>query len=317
MKKYFLLLLPILALTSCNNSYMDDFYGYYFDTFTSIRLYEGNKNNILDIDNIFAEVDEHSDNYLTKNDLYQLNNSGEEVTISSTLYDLIDCSLKMVPITNGYFQPLVGSLSKKWKESLDNEVILSSEIIEEELNKIAHSSIELKEDNKALKVGDATLDFGAIAKGYSLDLIKDYLDQNEINQYLIDAGSSSLLFGEKPTKDGLFNVTLNIPGLESKYYIQTKNCFLGASGVSEQGVEIDGITYSHIVNPFNGSVINNYDFTLVLANNGALSDVLATTFMMLDISDIQKIEQEQNVSVLIYKEKKQIYKSANIEVKQW
>ena len=321
MKRLILTILPILVLTGCsasNTAIKKN--SYYFDTFQTVSLYENKTEAFANIDQIFSDIDEISDNYSTSNILYELNNTQEEIEIPKELYDLLRTSQALRLLTNGYFNPLVGSLSKKWKDALTEKKTLTEEEIQTELHKIDSTSLSFKElDDKyyAKKSGEAQIDFGAIAKGYSLDMVHEYLINNKINQYLIDNGSSSILLGEKPSKDGLFNITLNIPGLENTYYIQAKNTFIGASGISEQGVEIDNVIYSHIVNPFTGSVINNYDYSLVLGNNGALCDVLATAFMMMDISEIQEIVKQQHIEVLLYKNKKLIYQSDNIVIKKW
>jgi thiamine biosynthesis lipoprotein len=103
------------------------------------------------------------------------------------------------------------------------------------------------------RVGEAEIDLGGIAKGYALDIAKQYLDSKKVTKYIIDAGSSSILLGEKDTKDGLFNI-----GLKDikNAYLKAKNCFVSTSGTSEQLTVIDGVKYSHIVNPKTGSVVS-------------------------------------------------------------
>ena len=92
-------------------------------------------------------------------------------------------------------------------------------------------------------------------------------------------------------------------------------CCIGASGISEQGVKIDNKTYSHIVNPFNGSTLNNFDYVFVKGDNGALCDVLSTSFMMMDLETIKNFENEYNVEVILYKDSKIIYSNSNLEIK--
>lgn len=319
MKYPYLLLLPIAILTSCNIKVTNSFTSrqYYFDTFETITLYEGNKEDCDYIAKIFEDLDKDTNNYSKDNQLYKINTTEDEIEISPLLYNLLNRAYDLKPISHNYFNPLIGSLSNKWKESLKKEAILSDDIIQNELAKMASTNLNLSiKEGKycAQKTGQAEVDLGAITKGYALDLVKEYLLNKGISKFLIDCGSSSILLGEKTNNNGYFKVGLNIPGLENAYYINAKDVFIGASGTSEQGVEIDGKMYSHIVNPFTGSVNNNYDYVLVLGDNGALCDALSTSFMMMEIDEIKEIETAQNISTIIYKDKKIAYKSDNIEV---
>lgn len=313
------LLINLPFIVSCASTNMVERYNYFQ---TAIYFHfdnkEINKKEVNDIKEKLHEIDQQLDNYSFSNALYDLNHTNEEIEIPYHLYHILNDCLSYQPITKGYFNPLVGSLSKKWKQSLNNKEILSSDIIEEELAKINNSSFILKEENsiyKAKRNGEAEIDLGAIAKGYALNYLKDELN-DKADHFILNLGFSSILLGQKDNKDGYYNVGLNIPNLENTYYIKAKNISLGASGVSEQGQLIDEIMYSHIVNPFNGSVINNYDYVLVISDNPTLADVLSTSFMMMELEDIKEIEEKEDTKVIIYKDKNLIYKSDGVEVKK-
>ena len=132
-----------------------------------------------------------------------------------------------------------------------------------------------------------------------------------VKQYLINGGSSSLLLGEKNTKDGLF--TIGLKDLNNAY-LKLKNCFISTSSISEQGVKIGDITYSHIINPNTGSAINENDAVIVISDNGALGDALSTSMMNNTVDEITAIETQYNVQTIVIKNNKVIYKNSGIEV---
>ena len=314
MRKSFITLLSILSLCACTNSASNPLVSneFYFDTMVQVKLYDGTKEDLNSISSILKKVDGLSDNYENKINetcVYTLNHSSDEQVVSNDLYLLLNTALDLKTKTNSYFNPFIGSLSKKWKESLANKQILSQEVINEELDKMNHTSLDLNTIS-CTKVGEGEIDLGAMAKGYALDLVKEYLDNKNEKQYLIDGGSSSILLGTKNTSDGYFKVGLR--GTNS--YLKLKDCFVGASGTIEQGVTIDGVTYSHIVNPFTGSVINNYDATFVVGGNGALTDALSTSFMMMSVEDIKEMETQYNVSAIVYKDNKIVYKNDSLNL---
>ena len=313
MKLKLLPLFLVIPLTACQQSPALESKVFCFDTVVETRLYEGDKNDINELKNIFSFYDKISDNYQARDvtNIYSINQSNKEVVLDAKLYDLLKVSFGVKKEGANYFNPLCGSLAKKWKESLKNKQILDENTINEEISKINNSSVTFKNNNKIERIGEAEIDLGGIAKGYALDEAKKYLDSKEISHYLINAGSSSTLLGEKKSKDGLFSVGLrDLSGV----YLKLKNCVVSTSGTSVQGVTVGNVTYSHIINPINGSAINNYDAVVVISEKGYLGDALSTSMMMNTIEEIKEIEEEQNVKTIVIKNSEVIYKNEKIEV---
>ncbi len=317
--KRFLSLLPIIALTSCvsNTLVLDSEIFCFGGVPVDITLNQGNKGDVKELENITYSIDALSDNYLARdiNNVYTLNHTNNAVTANESLYDLIQKANNAKDYDSGiYFNPLCGSLSKAWKESLSENKVLSNEVIEEELTKLDNSNLEFLDNNQIKRNGESEIDLGGIAKGYTLDIAKEYLVNRNIKNYLINAGRSSLLIGEKVnTSNGLFRVGL--PKEEyPNHHIKVKNCFVSTSGTAEQGRVIEGVKYSHIVNPITGSAINNYDAVIVISDVGYLGDVLSTSMMMCTIDQIKQIETDKNVKVIVIKDHKIEYKNSSIEV---
>lgn len=312
--KRLLLFVPLLTLISCSQTKIVNSKIFCFDTMININLYEGDSGNLKDIEGIFTRYDKLSDNYRSRdvNNVYTINHTNEEVAVDNGLYNLLNKAFSVKNEGAAYFDPLCGSLSKKWKESLEKGEVLSDEIINEELEKMHVSSIEFNENNKIKRLGEAEIDVGGIAKGYALDEVYTYLKNKDIGHYLVNAGSSSILVGEKNNKSGLFSIGINDL---TNAYIELKNCFVTTSGVSTQGVKINDVTYSHIINPVTGNAINNYDAVIVISDKGYLGDALSTSMMMNSVDEIKEIEEIQNVKTIVIKDKKIVYSNKDIEVK--
>ena len=308
-------LLSIAILTSCSSgkNYLDGKV-FCFNTIVQSILYEGNNNNITDIKNILLEYDALTDNYAKRdgiNNVYTINSSEEAVEVDPKLYNILS---KCMEVSQKYelFNPLCGSLAKKWKSALANKQILDEATINEELEKIKNSTLVLGENHTVQIIGEAELDLGAVAKGYANDIIRDYLATSSITKYLINSGVSSVLAGEKNNADGLYNVGL--PLVVKREYFKAKNIFISTSGNYEQGVEIEGKIYSHIVNPITGSALNTNDAVVVLSDSGYLGDIYSTLLMMYDIDDIKTFEQEENVKTIVIRGTEIVYHHPDIEV---
>ena len=315
MKKIaFILPLLAIALTSCsNNNSVIESKVFCFDTMVDSKLYEGNKENIKEVEKILNNISNITDNYENKstNGVYTINHTNDDVEVSETLYKLLEKAFNVSSVGAAYFNPFCGSLSKKWKDALENQQTLSETVINEELEKINSSSLSFLNQNTVKRTGEAEIDLGGIAKGYALDEVYSYLKENQISKYLINAGSSSILLGEKNTKDGLFTVGLKDV---KNAYIKTKNCFVSTSSISEQGVTINGVTYSHIINPQNGSAINVNDGVIVISENGAYGDAMSTSLMNNTIDEIKEIEKEFDIKTIVIKKNQVAYSNSSLEV---
>ena len=313
----FLTLLTIPFISSCSINHGPAFYSrtipYVFNAFVDILLYEGSNQNLDDLEDMMTSLDILTDNYKSrpKNNVYTINNSSDDVLVDSSLYDLIKKAKEVKNLGATYFNPLLGSLNKKWKEALEKSEVLDSEVINTELEKINNSSIELKDNYYVYKSGDAEIDLGGIAKGYATDLAYDYLKKAGINKYMINTGRSSVLLGESNESDGYFRVNFEeYPNIK----FRAKNCFISTSGNAVQGKEIGGVKYSHIINPITGSAINNYDCVVVLSNVGYLGDALSTSMMFNTIDEIKEIETNQKVKCIVIKDSQIQYINSWIEV---
>ena len=313
MKIKILPLFLVIPLTACQQTPALESKVFCFDTMVELKLFDGDETDLKEIKNIFNYYDKISDNYKARDitNVYTINQTNNDIEIDSKLYDLLKASFGVSSDGATYFNPLCGSLAKKWKESLKNQQILPENEKNAEILKINSSSVLFKENNIIQRLGEAEIDLGGIAKGYTLDMAKNYLESRDISKYLLNAGSSSTMLGEKNSKDGLFSVGLRDV---NNAYLKLKNCVVSTSGTSVQGVIIDGVTYSHIINPTTGSAINNYDAVIVISEKGYYGDALSTSMMMNTIDEIKTIEQEHNVKTIVVKDKKIVYQNSEIEV---
>ena len=318
-------LLLVVSLTACNNLAKRYGVGYYFYTEVDYSLYAENDKAINKIKEICQDIDNYSDPYEKRSitNVFDLNQTNERIEIGEGLYSLLQAAQdasKKAP----NFNPLVGSLSDKWKEALGKETpeVLSDTVIQEELAKINSSSYKIEKEGSAYyaqRSGDATLDLGAIAKGFALDRILEVLSDNRISDYLINCGSSSIMLGSNShikkwngKLESAFTVSLrDVPNT----YFKAENCVISSSGNEIQGVIIDDTMYSHIINPKTGSAIMENDAVIVITDTrlGYLGDALSTSLMMNTLEEIKEIEKELDAKTIVVKNNQIVYSHPDIE----
>ena len=338
--KNVLKLLPLVlvaSLTACENTnYVSDTLLLFGTTVSVTMVVENHFNGgktYSEIKSILKKCDELAD--VTKQreatNVWSLNQTNEKLEISEELYNMLKTA-KELQQSLEYFNPLIGSLSNKWKNSLnlrkdmDHEpAVLSDEIIQEELAKINSSELIIEETKQgyfAQRVGEAQIDLGAIAKGYSLDQCTHYLNNHtgDTEQYLINAGFSSLLLGENWKKDGfssnrIYDFTVDITDVPSAYFY-ARNCVVSTSGISEQSATINGVTYSHIINPKTGKAVTENDSVIVITphEKACLGDALSTSMMMNSIDEIKEIEKKLDIKAIVIKDKQVVYNNPEITI---
>ena len=310
-------LLLVGSLVSCNqNNFVIESKVFCFDTVIEYKLYEGEESYKAELDDIFNYYDKISDNYQLRSgvvNVSSINKTNEDITIDERLYNMLKTSFSTHEFNANNFNPLCGSIAKLWKESLAKGELLTEEVINAELDKINNSSLLFKDNNVVQRVGESEIDLGGIAKGYVLDQVHDYLASRNVTHYLVNGGSSSILLGEKNSKDGYYNV-----GIDSRIipnsYLKLKNCFVSTSALTVQGVKIGDKYYSHIVNPVTGSVLNEQDAVIVISSKGYIGDALSTSMMMNTLEEIKEIETKQDVKCIVVKNGAVTYCNKELEV---
>ena len=326
-------LLLVASLTACSSTedYTQETF-YYFDTYLTMKAKNSNGHHNSSLVSRIKDICEHTDkvaDLYKKSDVtgvYDLNHTNEKIEIDRDFYRLLSIAKEAQEVAP-YFDPLVGSLSTKWKDSLAKHEVLSDEAIQEELAKINSSSLNLESISGkyyAQRTGQALLDLGAIAKGYVLDRCQDALPAYApSNDYIVNAGNSSILLGtnsvkKKGAEEGEYVV--KIKELSKETYLHLKNSFISTSGISEQKTVISSKTYSHIINPADGSAINLYDAVIVISDitkeitTGSFGDALSTSFMVSSLNEIKETEKTAKVKVIVIKNDSVLYQSEGLEL---
>ena len=295
-----LFILSTLLFASCSSNKAYE-YGpiYVFDTVVTIVFYEDNceehyeniKNKINEISRDTNDFSSNSSN----NSIYDLNIK-RELELSDTLVELINKSINIINESNGYFNPFMGRLTHKWKEAISSKTVLSNDVITSEVEIINSTSVEIS-GNKVKIIGEGNIDLGGIVKGYALEWMRKYLNDNKITKYYIDCGSSSIYIGDYKTSVAFSNPY-------GSYYIKVlslDNMGVATSNGKHQNVVIDGVRYHHLINPKTGYPSNNYDTLSVIGKiDNTLLDAYSTALFSMNETDAINFCKNKNLDLLTY-----------------
>lgn len=260
----FIAVMAVLVLSGCNRKIEPiSKSGFLLNTYVTVTIYDKDDPKILEG---CLELCRSYENMLSKtlegSEVYKLNHrplDQQTMTVSDDLKNLIIRAEYLSKLSNGGFDITIEPLSSLWNFTSENPVIPSEEEIKKDITKVDYRNLKLEENNLTFLSPDTTLDFGAIAKGYIADRLKDYLLEQGVKSAIINLGGNVLCVGEKP--DGTpFKVGLQKPFADRNETIETlniKDMSVVSSGVYERHFIKDGVNYHHLLDPKTGYPFHN------------------------------------------------------------
>lgn len=134
------------------------------------------------------------------------------------------------------------------------------------------------------------LDLGGIAQGYAADRCLQILRHYGITRALADAGGDIALGDAPPHTNGW---EISIPGPDSsRSTLVLHNCGITTSGAKYRFLEVDGIRYSHIIDPRTGWGLQTHTHVTVQAPLGVEADAWATALSVLGEQGWKKLQRK-------------------------
>lgn len=258
-----------------------------------------------EIDSVLDQFDASLSTYIPTSKISQLNSSEESLKIEDESGFFKTCYLQSQDIfqaTNGSFDPSVFPLVKGWGFMDNVESPLSQHEVDYLLNDIGfdqhHSiqfngkSIELIKTNPGFQ-----LDFNAIAQGYSVDVLGDFLNERGQKNYYIEIGGELLLRG-KNIKGTDWNIGIDIPADKSSTHeieniVSISDEAIATSGSYRKFYEKDGNRYAHFLDPKTGYPVQHSLLSAsVIAPTCSEADAYATAFMVMGAEKALKFVQD-------------------------
>ena len=247
---------------------------------------EQNRNFQREIDSIFHAVD-MSVNLWVDSSIISKINRNEEVTLDSIFIDNFNIAQEAARLSDGYFDPTISPIVAAWGFSYKNGDCLTPQLIDSLRQLVDYRNIRI-ENGKVVKENPAmTLDFNAIAQGYTSDLIARFLESRGVKIFLVDTGGEIMARGEKPDgKPWIVGIEKPAENMDSERIVQTRIALrdkgLVTSGSTRKYVERNGKRYSHCINPKTGYPVEHQLLSVtVMAENSVWADALASICMVM------------------------------------
>lgn len=241
------------------------------------------------VDSILETIDRSLSLWNKRSLLTMINDNDTSAKADQYILDLFAESEQVSEKTDGAFDITVGPLVNAWGFGFSDRMKLDQLKIDSILPLVGFNKVKL-EGNKIIKEDPGIkLDFNAIAQGYTVDIICQFLRSKGIENYLVDVGGELLGRGSKPG-----NIKW-VVGIEEpsenddfernlKATISISDRAIATSGNYRKFFEENGVKFSHTIDPKTGYPVKHTLLSVtVITERCSTADAYATAFMVMGL----------------------------------
>ncbi len=257
------------------------------------------------------DVNAKMSTYLPDSELSRFNAlvSNEWFEISAETQTVIGEALRIAVLSGGAFDPTVGPLVELWGFGAKGDRFdppADSEI-ESLLQQVGFEKIGLRRENPAVRKSKKALaiDLSAIAKGYAVDRIANYLAEQGIKHYMVEVGGEVRASGHNGQKQ-VWRIAVENPGISERpdspmvtRVLPLLDLAMATSGTYRNYFDAQGKRYSHTLNPNTGRPIEHNTVSVSVFHPSCMTaDALATALLVLGAEQGLDLAEEQGLAAL-------------------
>lgn len=268
-----------------------------------------NNDLIFEIDNILEDINNSMSTYDKDSDISKINN-GYLIQVDQYFRKVYEKSFEIWIQTGGAFDPTVGSLVNAYGFGPDQKNIkpLSETKIDSLLQLTGFDKIKLDDNGVIVKSNkNVKLDFNAIAKGFTVDIISKYIEKQGGKNFLVEIGGEIFAKGINPKNNQPWKIGIEYPDSSSlkrkNYDIYSLNDKAIATSGNYRHFRLDKITgkkFYHTIDPRTGKSVQSKILSAsVISSDCITADAWATSLMVLSLNEgINLVESNSNIEAL-------------------
>lgn len=268
------------------------------------------------IDSLLQVFNQSLSTYISDSEISRFNAGDSLVYVSRFFYPVLAKSKEVYTNTEGAFDPTIGPLVNVWGFGPGGAYLEDSVSIPELLRQVGFEKVVFDGVQARKETPRIYLDFSAVAKGYGVDIVGEFLESKEIEHYLVEIGGELKAKGSnengelwrvgisRPDEDGAANELFGIIALNGKG--------LATSGNYRNFYIVDGKKISHTISPFTGyPVVHGLLSATVVADDCMTADAYATAMMVMGTEKSIALQKEVDglEIFLIYNDENGVLKS--------
>ena len=249
--------------------------------------------------------------YSKSSELTALNETpvGTVFTASDDLIKVLLLSDEIRKLTLGAFDITIGPLVDLWGFGSESDLpfgqLPTQEEIRDAKSRMGAENLVINQAKmEIVKKKDIQIDLSAVAKGYSVDEVALLLDSLSLKSYFIEVGGEIKMKGLK-LDDEEWITAIETPSNGSASIFQLlanrgKLFSIAGSGNYRNYFEVEGIRYSHEIDPRSGHPISHQlAAAFVISESAAEADALATAFMILGLEESKLIIEDGDIPAFL------------------
>lgn len=234
-------------------------------------------------------LDQRFTTYSDSSELMALNRQpvGVPLEVSAELYTVLAEAAEIYQLSDGAFDPTVGPLVELWGfgRAASSDQLPPAEAIERALAAVGFHHLQLLGDRRVQLNAPVAIDLSAIAKGYAVDRIAELLEANALNDYMVEVGGELRLAGRNAS-GSRWRIAVESPLQfgQVERVLSLTDTALATSGDYHNYFELDGVRYSHTIDPRSGWPVPRELLSVtVLDAQSVRADALATAISVLGV----------------------------------
>jgi thiamine biosynthesis lipoprotein len=241
------------------------------------------------------------------------------VKVSEEIILLIERALRISNITQGAFDISYGSADKSlWNFDTTMTSLPSREIAKQSVRLINYKNIIIDKEASTvfLKQQGMRIGFGGIGKGYAAEQAKNVMRAAGVENGVVNASGDLTTWGLMP--DGnKWTIGIVHPEMASSVfsYMNVSGLSVATSGNYEKYIMIDGVKYSHTINPKTGLPVTGIKSVTIVSTNAEVADAMATPVMIMGIeAGLNMINQIKDIEAIVIDDNNTLYATKNIKL---
>lgn len=215
-------------------------------------------------------------------------NRNEDVKLESEFIDCFERAMEVSKITNGAFDITAGSLINAWGFGPEEKKKMTPEIVESLKMITGYRKVQIQDKKIQKEIPEIKLDMNAISKGFTSDLIANFLAEKGCENYMVEIGGEVVAKG-KNAKNKIWTIGISKPdeGIlvstnNLQAVLQLPDLAMATSGNYRNFYIENQKKYAHTIDPKSGYPVQHSLLSAtVLANDCMTADAFATAFMVL------------------------------------
>lgn len=241
----------------------------------------------------------------------------EAVKVSEETFRLIQRSLRISQITQGAFDISYGSIDKRlWNFDTSMTRLPDAKLAKKMVRLINYRNIILDELNGTvfLKEPGMRIGFGGIGKGYAAERAKRILIEAGVKSGIVNASGDLTAWGHQPNGEP-WTIGIVNPNYAGKIfsYMNITDMAIATSGNYEKYVMINGVRYSHTIDPHTGMPVKGIKSVTIISPNAEIADAMATPVTIMGFhAGLHLINQMNDIEAIVIDDNDVIYTTQNL-----